>query len=445
MKLTICLVTKGRDVFLSEALRSYEPFLATGLVDVILIDNGSEDNSKKILMDWKSRFPNLVKYVRIDKKEPLGTPFFWGKIKYFSPDWIVFPGDDDLLVFDIFDRFMVALKNKPEISIYASSAEIINVDGGKSGLIRKPAIHGLTSKIEQLAKSLHEPPFLWPGLFFKFDLIKQDVPQSRFVFDWWVGLQLVMRGNVLTASEVGIKYRVHNLQESNQAPSQRKYFEGFFMLTKLINSNEFLQTFESIPHLEIIKFLELSFAEKPLYSQPEYYNSLLNDLVQSSLPFIESSNRRTEVLEKYLFASGVLLKRNDIDHVGINFNQKFGESRGNIAINFVKNTCTELIKSNTLFSQNSANKFTISCKHSKRSPDDIHVNCDGLAKLSIDEVADSILIALNEHLVNNGYLPFSTTPFEKSVIVRFRRLKLKMPKIILKNSAFIKKLVGDIS
>jgi hypothetical protein len=52
------LVTKGRYLFLDEALRSYEPFLDTGLVDVILVDNGADDKSKKLLLDWKNRFPH---------------------------------------------------------------------------------------------------------------------------------------------------------------------------------------------------------------------------------------------------------------------------------------------------------------------------------------------------------------------------------------------------
>jgi hypothetical protein len=129
----------------------------------------------EILLDWKNRFPHLVNYFRTNENEPSGTPYFWENIKSFTPDWIVFPGDDDALVFDVFKSFIAALQNTPEISAYASSVEIINIDGKKSGLIRQPAIHGLTSKTEQLSKSLHEPPFLWPGLFFKFDLSKNLV------------------------------------------------------------------------------------------------------------------------------------------------------------------------------------------------------------------------------------------------------------------------------
>jgi hypothetical protein len=437
------LVTKGRYLFLDEALRSYEPFLNTGLVDVILIDNGADEKSSKLLLDWKNRFPHLVRYFRKNENEPAGTPYFWEKIKSFKPDWIVFPGDDDELVFDVFESFIATLKNTPEISAYASSAEIINIDGKKSGLIRQPAIHGLISKTEKLSKSLHEPPFLWPGLFFKFDLIKQEVPNSRFVFDWWVGLQLVLGGVVLTTSDVGVRYRAHSFQESNQTPSRRKYLEGFHMIADFINSKEFLKAIKSMPSSEVINFLELSFVAKPLYSQPEYTVQLLNDVVLNTLEFIESLDLRTQALEKYLFASGILLKRTDLNNFYINSNLEFDKSQGNVAIKFSTNTCSNLMNSSLLFNQNSTNRYIIACKHSTHSTGSIEVNCDRLVGSSVAEIADAVLLAINTSLEKNGYLAFSTTPFEKSIITKIRQIKSRMPKVIMKNSAFIKKILSN--
>ena len=443
MKLTICLVTKGRYIFLDDALRSYEPFLDTGFVNVVLVDNGADNKSKKLLMDWKNRYPDLVSYFRSDENEPAGTPFFWEKIKSFAPEWIIFPGDDDELVFTVFESFIAALKNTPEISVYGSSAEIIDIDGKISGLIRKPAIHGLSSQAEQLSKSLHEPPFFWPGLFFKFDLIKEELPNSRFVFDWWVGLQLILAGKILTTSDVGVRYRVHKLQESNQTPSRRKYLEGFHMLIEMINSKEFFSALKSMSIPEIIKLLELSFVEKPLYSQSEYNIPLMSELTYKALNLIESPELRNKVLEKYLFASGVLLKNGDLNNFYINSNLKFIKSQGNLEVNFASGICIELNNSSASFSQGATEKFTVSCKHSAHPNGSIRVNCDELAGLSIAEVADAILVAINSYLEGNGHLVFSTTPFEKSVITRIRQVKSKMPKMIMKNLASIKRIMGN--
>ena len=443
MKLTICLVTKGRYIFLDDALRSYEPFLDTGFVNVVLVDNGADDKTKKLLLDWKNKYPDLVSYFRSDENEPAGASVFWEKIKSLAPEWIIFPGDDDELVFTVFESFIAALKNTPEISVYGSSAEIIDIDGKISGLIRQPAIHGLSSQAEQLSKSLHEPPFFWPGLFFKFDLIKKELPNSRFVLDWWVGLQLILAGKILTTSDVGVRYRVHKLQESNQTPSRRKYLEGFHMLIEMINSNEFFSALKSMSTPEIIKLLQLSFAEKPLYSQSEYNIPLMSELTYKALNLIESPELRNKVLEKYLFASGVLLKKGDLNNFYINSNLKFIKSQGNLEVNFASGICIELNNSSASFSQGATEKFTVSCKHSAHPNGSIRVNCDELAGLSIAEVADAILVAINSYLEGNGHLVFSTTPFEKSVITRIRQVKSKMPKMIMKNLASIKRIMGN--
>ena len=58
MSLTICLITRGRQEYLSQALESYEKFIDTGNVSVILVDNGSDYLSQQILLDWKSKYSN---------------------------------------------------------------------------------------------------------------------------------------------------------------------------------------------------------------------------------------------------------------------------------------------------------------------------------------------------------------------------------------------------
>ena len=84
MILTICLVTKGRESFLSDALLSYEPFIKTGEVKVVLIDNGSNDQSRNILLEWKNQNKNFVEYLRAEENMSMGTPYFWEQIKQFN-------------------------------------------------------------------------------------------------------------------------------------------------------------------------------------------------------------------------------------------------------------------------------------------------------------------------------------------------------------------------
>ena len=81
MKLTICLLTKGRKQYLEEALESYEKFLLTGEVNVVLIDNGSDQASRKILTNWRLKNDKHVSYLRNDINNPSGLTFFWDQLK----------------------------------------------------------------------------------------------------------------------------------------------------------------------------------------------------------------------------------------------------------------------------------------------------------------------------------------------------------------------------
>jgi hypothetical protein len=60
---------------------------------------------------------------------------------------------------------------------------------------------------------------------------------------------------------------------------------------------------------------------------------------------------------------------------------------------------------------------------------------------SVAEIADAVLLAINTSFEESGYLAFSTTPFEKSIITKIRQIKSRMPKVVMKNSAFIKKIM----
>jgi hypothetical protein len=149
------------------------------------------------------------------------------------------------------------------------------------------------------------------------------------------------------------------------------------------------------------------------------------------------------VLEKYLFASGILLKRTDLNNFYMNSSWNFHESHGNVEIKFSDKTCSNLINSSFLFNRNSTNKYVIACKHSKHSTESIQVNCDELMGSSVAEIADAVLLAINNSLEENGYLAFSTTPFEKSIITKIRQIKSRMPKVVMKNSAFIKRIMSN--
>lgn len=441
MKLTICLVTKGREKYLFEALESYESFLSTGEVEILIIDNGSDTISRKILCDWKMKHDLQVNYYRCENNEKLGIPYFWKVIGSYKPEWILFPGDDDILIFDVFNEWKKVLANNNSLNAFAASGQVVNSKGVLTGEVRLPAVFGALTNIEKTAQALFEPPFFWPCLFMKYSAVPQDVISSRFVFDWWVGLQLVLTGSIETSKHIGLKYRVHEMQESFQASSRRKHFEGFNMLSSVINSALFENFLERLTDVELSKFFDLCIDRKVLYAQPQYIMALMNELTFKVIKYAKSDSVKNQIAEKYLSGFGVYTKKYDLETIFTRLELPHQESLGNLGVIFSENTCTSLTRASKYFSTEGFNKVVIGCVHSIYKLEHIQINCKMMGKIDEKDVADQILIAFDEIAVNKGVLNFIVSPFEKKLIEIYRSLKLSTPGFIRKYLFRFKTLV----
>ena len=147
MRLTICLLTKGRNAFLNDALSSYEKFFESGNTDVILIDNGADSFSTQILLDWKLKHDKKVSYIRNEPNDPGGFTVFWEKLKPFKLDWVLNPGDDDILVYEAYKEFVDEVEKNPFLNAFASSAQIIDFSGKATGEVRTPSITKVSDPI----------------------------------------------------------------------------------------------------------------------------------------------------------------------------------------------------------------------------------------------------------------------------------------------------------
>jgi hypothetical protein len=94
------------------------------------------------------------------------------------------------------------------------------------------------------------------------------------------------------------------------------------------------------------------------------------------------------------------------------------------------------------FSETAETKVILSCKHSQASKGSILINCANFNNLNEIEISESVLVSINDHLENNGLLSFTISPFERALIVFYRKLKLKIPKVLKKYLFKLKKFVG---
>lgn len=438
MKLSIVLLTKGRMPFLVDALKSYEKFINTGQVDVILIDNGSDSETTKVLMDWNIKHKDKVRYFRNKINNPAGFTFFWDLIESCKPEWILNPGDDDILVFDAYTAWLEALEKNPSMNAFAASAQIIDTAGNNTGEVKTPAIINATNPIEMIPCSLNQPPFFWPSLYFRFAAIQKPVIISRFVHDWWIGLQLVLAGQVYSTSSIGIQYRVHGSQESYQAPIRRKFFEGFNMLSDFIRGPVFQSAIKKLSDLEKNKLFDLCILDKPLYSQPDYSVSLIKELADALRRSSESHEFNKLISEKFAISAGVYTKKGDLGNLytGCIGNKSTTiDGDGNFSLIFSSKVCKELSSIGKFFNESESTKIMVSCKHSKSDFGSLLLDCSKFKHLSTLEISDLVLVFINKQLEINGQLSFTSTPFEKNIILFTRNIKFRFPKIV----SFIKK------
>lgn len=443
MKLTICLVSKGRKEFLNEALHSYEKFINSDAVEVLLIDNGADIVSTEILQSWKSKHGSKVHYYRSEINQKNNVAYFWDIISLHGPEWIIFPGDDDKLVFEIYAELKEAINDNQNLTAFAASAQIINETSDVTGETRIPAIYGVVNQPDLIAKSLHEPPFFWPSLFINFSAIPRTVISSRFVFDWWIGLQIVLKANFKATKSIGIHYRIHERQESFQSSSRRKNFEGFNMLAGFVGSDSFIECANLMSDSELATLFDLCAKNKPLYSQPEYSSALLKDLAVCISQICRTKENSNRIAETFLLSSGIYTKINDLENIytGLSFDERV--SAGNLAIILSAGVCANIRRGEYFFDSHSLATANIACNHSKSNRKSVIVDCKNFNFLEDSEIADRILLAMESHQENIGNLNFIVTPFESELIRFYRRLKFRMPNLVRTNIRGIKRFIRN--
>jgi hypothetical protein len=207
VELTICLITKGRIEYLEELLNSLDGVSEYDWVKILIILNGAEQKVVSRINEWSStRSEVTIEFRKVNDVRP---SILWPLVKRHSAGWCIFISDDDLFKSGILPSFQLILERKPNLVGVTALAEVVNAKGFATGEIKRSFLHEGTIQIEAVAKSLNAPPFPWPTLFFNISKLQEEIPNSRYVFDWWVCLQLVLNGEIGFLEEICVQYRNH--------------------------------------------------------------------------------------------------------------------------------------------------------------------------------------------------------------------------------------------
>jgi hypothetical protein len=422
---TYCLVTKGRREYLPSILKSLENVLESSDVQVIIVDNGCPMEISEVLSDWCAKAGERKHYVRFDLNDTAPSRV-WNILRKFEVEWITFPGDDDVIHPEFLQDARNLIGQNKELTAIASSMRIIDSDGSPTGQVREP-LEYFGDRVQYLASSFHEPPFLFPGLFINFSKITMPLPNSRYIFDWWLSLNLISLGTIVSSSKISIDYRVHGDQESALAPARRKYFEAQIILSRFIQGEVFQKFLSQLSEVDKFKFWKLLAARGPIYGDAEYGRALMLPLTIMIADSMNDSADSANLLGVFAAESGAFLRSGESNTFLSSKYSNYSVSDGNFRLAAVDGTCSKLVQlTKTMkFVDTESRCFTVGCRHSKTSAQ-FKADCN-LFEISPEGILDSLIVQITENLEMSGALDFKVTPVERRIISLLRSLKKLLP------------------
>lgn len=429
MILTICLRTKGREKFLEQILNSFESSLKDPSIQFLILDNGTPISVSTRLNAWMLANPTSVDIVRLERNYSGESIAWWQVLQSRAIDWVVFPGDDDEFVPEIIDEWRLALKSKPHLVGFATSAAVMDENGVLTGEILIPSAIQHTSKMKQIANAFHEPPFLWPSLFLRLSQLPRKVPNSRFVFDWWIGLHLLLAGEVQISQSVGINYRVHKEQESFLAPLRRKYFEAQLWFDVLLHEEPFRVWCARLDDASRLAFWNQVTQTLPIYGHPIFSKPILATIYREIICGEQSSECLAKITADFALLNGVLLKGGEIKDLLTDRGAISQFDLGNVQIFTVPDTCKKVCDASDLIHGSDSSKiFQVSCEHSKNNSESIKIDCSKLIDGSPLINADLLIYELTTFCENQHDFDFTLTNGEQAMVNLFRTWKRRLPR-----------------
>jgi glycosyltransferase involved in cell wall biosynthesis len=342
MLLTIGVITYERPAFLDKLLST---ILESGVIDaekveLIILDNGSGEYTKNILIDWSRKLPFTL--LRNDQNRRGG--FAYRKIlEKAKGDWLIFPGDDDQFIPGGIKKVISECEAASEgTSIIPFGAKTIDSLGEPTPIVFRPKT--FNSSIDFFATAFFESPFWMPATAIKRSLVSSEqIPRSLTVVDWWLWINGGLKGEIKASLEPVLEYRIHDGQE------QKSYLEESWQLDRAIsftiditsgsigeylakiNSKEFQELVQKLT-IRVIK-LEPNFVDKYLLIvlirqmsiyRPDETHSLRNLLINAGvdLRFSATILESAPSIEDYMkflktFENKNLLRlEGTLDHVG---------------------------------------------------------------------------------------------------------------------------------
>lgn len=419
-QLTIVLVTQpGREDFFRQAVKSISRALHIfEEIKLFIFLNGSTSASKVVAENIQSNFPNRT-IIRESQFNSVLTDQLWHHLKDLQVTWVHFPGDDDIVVADKYKHFFSVIKQEPDIVAVPFNALVIDVDGKPTG--KRLRAHEFNGSVEDssLAAAFHKPPFVWPSLIFDFNSIEGPLFLSRYVFDWWLSLQLVCKNGIRTINEDLILYRTHKSQESQMTSEFRKRFEARMMMEFFVESQIFFDRIHSVSSASA--FAQLLDQNLPIYGDVSFGAPVLLSILEKLHSTLGLQHQVTSTTwAEYFAASKIWIKSSELPRAEwISFTDS---NSLNFQLEFASSVCGEARSSiSPLFAATGPVIGQLGCSHSlMNGKGSVVIDCESILDKSESQLMDSLLVLINDFQVQNSVSTNSLASWEAKLLRRIR-------------------------
>lgn len=244
--LSICVLSYNRVELLKELIDSIiaSKILSNIDVELVVLDNGSNDETKLYLDTFADK-----QNIRIFRREYnlRGSAAYLELFEKTKGEWIIAPGDDDVFFGEVLQNSYSILKSaNKDIVLMPFAARTIDDSGEYSPIKYQPS--GEQNRNKLLGELMIKSVYWFPATFFRRKLVmNQDIPRTVTVFDWWIWIQGVLTGDVLSNNTELVKYRIHSGQE------QLSFSSTFWSLDK---TETFLHVIDSSTFREWIRKID---------------------------------------------------------------------------------------------------------------------------------------------------------------------------------------------
>lgn len=310
MKLSIIIPVYNAEVFLERCLSSvFNQDLVASIYEVIVINDGSKDRSKEIILDFQSKHPNLV---FIDQENQGVSAARNAGLDVAKGEYITFVDSDDEIHENTFQYIISVLENEdldilyPKIDTYSENGKFIET-------------MNFYETYNEIRKGIHQERRTFPPTFYRKKLLNNISFNNSISFgeDTVFNAKAQAFANRVSFVETPYyKYTVRANSLSKQGGSEA-VFRGIlkaieelrdFQMINFKDSEEAKMYFDKVYGIFVMRIIELHLLPS---LKNEYYKELLVmlkdknlkyilDTFNSKYPYVSKSFHKFKLYQQYL-------------------------------------------------------------------------------------------------------------------------------------------------